>query len=65
MADDIDLAQPRDAKMLEAQLAVRKPEGPKAKGKCYTCDAPLPMTHRWCDAQCRDDFERSFLSTRR
>lgn len=62
MADDIDLAQERDEKLLEAQRAFRKPEGPKATGKCLTCDEPLPETHRWCDASCRDDYERSFLS---
>lgn len=65
MADDIDLAQERDAKLLEAQLAVRRPEGPKATGKCLSCEEPLPLTHRWCDADCRDTFERSFLSNRR
>lgn len=65
MADDIDLAQDRDAKMLEAQIAVRKPEGPQANGKCFTCGEGLPLTHRWCDANCRDDYERSFLSNRR
>ena len=63
MADEIDLAQERDAKMLESQIAVRKPEGPKANGKCHTCAEPVPTTHRWCDATCRDDYERSFLSS--
>lgn len=64
MADDIDMAQERDALLLEAQLAHRKPVGPMATGKCLTCDEPMPAGHRWCDADCRDDFERSFLSTR-
>ena len=65
MADDIDLAQERDAKMLEAQIAARKSVGPQPNGKCYTCNESLPLTHRWCDAACRDDYERSFLSHRR
>lgn len=65
MADDIDLAQERDAKMLNSQIAARKPEGPKPNGKCYTCAELLPEPLRWCDAGCRDDYERSFLSYRR
>ena len=60
MADDVDLAQERDAKMLESLIAARKPEGPQANGKCFTCSSPLPLTHRWCDAACRDNYERSF-----
>ena len=63
MADDIDLTQERYAKMLEAHIIVRKPEGPKPNGKCHTCDEPLPEPLRWCDANCRDEYERSFLST--
>ena len=65
MADDIELAQERDAMMLDALIAARRPEGPKPNGKCYTCAEPIPYPRRWCDAACRDDYERSFLSHRR
>ena len=65
MSDEIDLAQERDAMLLDAQRAYRKPEGPKPNGKCYTCEEPVPVPRRWCDAACRDDYDRSFLSQRR
>jgi hypothetical protein len=64
MADDIDLAQERNEFLLKAQIAVRKPEGPEATGECLTCSTALPLPRRWCDADCRDDYERSFLSLR-
>lgn len=28
------------------------------KGECYNCGEPLPAPQRWCDSDCRDDFER-------
>lgn len=28
-----------------------------ATGKCLCCEAPLPSTHRWCDADCRDTWQ--------
>lgn len=58
MADDVDRGQERDQILLEAQIAARKPEGPRATGQCLTCEDPLPPAHRWCDAACRDDYER-------
>lgn len=58
MADDIDLAQERDEKLLEAQISVRKPAGPEATGACLCCEEPLPIPRRWCDADCRDDYEK-------
>lgn len=35
----------------------RRPEGPKPTGHCLCCNAPLETTHRWCDADCREDYE--------
>lgn len=25
-------------------------------GHCLSCDDPLPMGKRWCNAECRDDY---------
>lgn len=43
----------------EAALSQRKPEGPVATGHCLNCDARLAPKQRWCDALCRDDWEKA------
>jgi hypothetical protein len=36
-----------------------------ATGQCYNCENPLHAPHRFCDAECRDDFEhRTYLQRR-
>lgn len=40
-------------------LQRRRPAGPEAVGTCLFCTAPLAAGHRWCDADCRDDWERA------
>lgn len=37
----------------------RKPDGPSATGACLWCEAQVPHGRRWCDAECRDDWEAS------
>lgn len=39
-------------------LSQRKPEGPDATGHCLNCDAHLAPKQRWCDVNCRDDYEK-------
>lgn len=56
--DEIDQQIIRDERLLDAMIAVRKPEGPAANGRCLSCEEPLPVGVRWCDADCRDDSER-------
>lgn len=60
MADIIDDAQARNEAHLERALKRRKPEGPKATGFCLNpvCELDLPDGQRWCDADCRDEWER-------
>lgn len=59
MTDEVDLSTEREEYMLNSQiLRSRKPEGPVANGRCHWCDEILPDTHRFCDAICRDNFER-------
>lgn len=44
-------------------LAKRRPAGPEATGCCLNCGNPLPPAQpgrpapRWCDCDCRDDWE--------
>lgn len=60
MADIIDEANERAELRLRKQLEVRKPAGPEPTGYCLNCDQPFDPEddqRRWCDADCRDDWE--------
>lgn len=58
--DDIDLQDQREEAWLSALVKVRKPEGPRPTGNCLWCEEPVAdATHRWCDADCRDDYEQA------
>lgn len=57
----MDVADEADAQIeLEQALALtrRHPRGPLAISRCLNCDEPVPPGRRWCDAGCRDDWER-------
>ena len=61
MTDIADLASEREELIRAAALAERKPEGPKATGHCLECGHPFAVHkdgRRWCNAECRDDWER-------
>lgn len=55
--DDIDNAQEQMERDLDTALRLRRPEGPAAIGECLWCGEPLADGRRWCDADCRDDWE--------
>lgn len=58
MADEIDIANERAELFRQQSLKNRKPEGPKPTGNCLACGAILLMNGmRWCDADCRDDWQ--------
>lgn len=57
MSDDLDIASERAQLALDAAMTVRKPEGPAATGRCLYCGAPNHAMLRWCDADCRDEWE--------
>lgn len=59
MADDIDRTQDR-AEALEPYLVrlSRRREAPAATGFCLNCDEPLALPLRWCDNDCRADWEK-------
>lgn len=51
-----DQASDREEQFREAALQTRKPEVPKATGRCLNCDEPTPG--RFCDTDCRDDWQK-------
>lgn len=59
MADDVDVTAQRLEREMEALLRRRAKAGPRSTGACLWCEAPLPDGQRWCDADCRDDWERA------
>ncbi|MEW6772300.1 MAG: hypothetical protein AB1330_13130 [Bacillota bacterium] len=63
--DKNDQATEQEALRLAAALAHREPEGPPPAGECLSCGAPLKDGRRWCDADCRDDWQREQDAIRR
>ena len=55
--DEVDRAQAQ-MEMME-QLIPRRVQdnAPCATGVCLWCGAPVAEGRRWCDADCRDDWE--------
>lgn len=60
MSDPIDDAQDH----IEREEALRRkyqpPVGLEAEptGECLNCFEPVPVSHRWCNAECRQDWEK-------
>lgn len=57
--DEVDSSNERQQR--EAPLLIeasKKPVGPLPTGRCHYCDEILNDTMRWCDAGCRDAWER-------
>jgi len=57
MADEIDRAQAQEEQLTAIAQRFRKREGPEPTGFCLNCGEPLRGAHRWCDADCRTDYE--------
>lgn len=59
MADVIDRAQQRIEEDLERSIAAARGIAPSVAptGRCLNCEAPLADGLRWCDTDCRDDYE--------
>lgn len=55
--DQSDRATCHEEMRRDIALRERKPTGPDFIGRCHNCDAPLDPPHRWCDADCRNDWE--------
>lgn len=58
MSDEADQAAQQEAAALPAALRRRRPEAPPACGACLYCGEALTGNRRWCDQDCRDDWQR-------
>lgn len=58
MSDDIDRAQNEVDRLHAEALRARKVEGPSPTGRCLYCDDIVSDTLRWCDVNCRDNWEK-------
>jgi hypothetical protein len=61
MADVVDAANDLVAAVVQNRIASvdLKPEA-EATGMCLNeCGASLPAGRRWCDDQCRDDWQKA------
>lgn len=57
--DIVDKSQDAEDAFLRAALTAKRQEGPPPTGFCYYCGEALTNRHhRFCDADCRDDYER-------
>lgn len=56
--DIIDQANEAAALFTRAALSQRMPEGPAPTGHCLNCEARLAPRQRWCDVNCRADWEK-------
>lgn len=56
--DEADITAERLEREMARLLAMRRASGPQPAGACLWCGAPLAPHLRWCDADCRDDWER-------
>lgn len=51
-----DQAAEREEQHREWAMTYRKPEAPRATGRCLNCDEPLGDERRFCDYECMQDF---------
>lgn len=58
MADFADESGMLSEKLLNIALMNKRPEGPRVTGKCHFCGEPVEAPRRWCDAECRDLYEK-------
>jgi hypothetical protein len=58
MSDDADLTQERLEKEEAFRRKYRQEEAPiKGTGFCLNCGEAIRKDWRWCNAECRDDYE--------
>lgn len=57
--DIIDQANEAADIFRRSALSQRKPDGPAATGHCLNCDARMAPQQRWCDVNCRTDWEKA------
>jgi hypothetical protein len=57
MSDNLDIASDREELDRSRAMTFKKPAGPSPTGRCLYCDEIVGDTQRWCDAECRDQWE--------
>lgn len=58
MTDIIDRGSEREEFDREVAIHQRRPRGPVPNGECAICGRPVPVGAQFCDAECREDWER-------
>ncbi len=62
MADEADVAEQSSVILIDVVIdRIRASAGietPPANGRCLWCDNEIGAGRRFCDADCRDDFDR-------
>jgi hypothetical protein len=60
MADELDLASEREQIARDKAVSViqNRPPAATANGYCLECQDPVKEGVRWCDADCRDDWQK-------
>jgi len=60
MSDPADTGNDTADFLLNAALKAASvpPNVPKANGRCLYCEEPVEADARWCDVDCRDDWEK-------
>lgn len=58
MADFADDAEATEELFRSHALAARKEVGPPPCGGCHYCSEAVPDGARFCDSECRDEWER-------
>ena len=58
MSDNLDIASDREELARSMAQTLRKPTGPAPMGACFYCAASVRDGVRWCDSDCRDEWER-------
>lgn len=59
MADPVDIAQDHIERQAPYLLAASKrPAGPAPTGRCHYCDETVADGMRFCDAECRDEYDK-------
>lgn len=69
MADLADVADEFQEAFLESSMAAHRAQvkdSPQATGNCLNCEEPVTKAgQRWCDSDCRDDWQRHEDASRR